>query len=98
MRYRFIRDNKIFEYPEERLEVCDNMHEIVEFGIKEIENLLFDLKNEKFKDIDAIVDILELMDYLSEINFISKEEIENYRKKRESELGSYSKYLLKENV
>ena len=94
-RYKLIRDELIYEYPEERLEICDNLHEIVDFGIKELINLLLNLKSEKFKDLDVIADIIELMFYISEINYITEEQIYEKLNERFEDLGPYSKYLLK---
>ncbi len=94
-RYKLIRDELIYEYPEQRLEVCENRHEIIDFGVKEIINLAIELKSEDFRDLDIITDMIELIYYLAQISFINEGEIQEHLEKRFDDLGAFSKYLLK---
>ena len=91
--YRLIRDKEIYSIPENLIEVCDNRFEIIQFGIKEIINLALELQETDFRDLDAIADIIELIYQLSEISFISSEQIDAHVLQKLNKLGGYSKYL-----
>ena len=94
-RYKLIRDQLIYNYPEQRLEVCEDRQEIIKFGIKELVNQAIELESEDFRNLDIIVDMIELIGYLSEISYINEAQIEEHRDSRFDDLGTYSKYLLK---
>lgn len=96
-KYQFIRDNTIFDYPEDRLEVCDNRFEILQFGIKECMNLLMELQETDGRDLDAYADIFELLYTIAEISFITEDQIHDMINKKLDINGGYSRYLKRES-
>jgi len=97
MRYSLIRDKKIFELGDHEIEVCDTPEEINNFSIKEIMNLLNELKEEDYDNIEIFVDIFSILKNLTDINSINSTELENrYLEKMDKE-GPFSRYLLKIN-
>jgi len=96
-RYQLIRDKKIFELNENLIEVCDNKDEIMDFSIKEIINLLSELKESDYKDTDVYVDILAILKSISKLNSIDIKELSELWDKKDKQYGEFSKYLLKIN-
>jgi len=95
MRYQLIRDKRIFELDESKLEICDSAEEISNFSIKELINLLSELQETDCKDVDIYVDILSILDNLAGNNNINPVELKALFDKKEKKHGAFSKYLLK---
>ncbi len=85
----------ILKLDREVIEICDNKKEIINFSIKEIMNLLNEIQEDDYPELDIFVDIITILKNIANINFIEPEEIENrYLEKLETE-GNFSRYLLK---
>jgi len=97
MRYQLIRDKKILELNESLIEVCDNDDEIINFSLKELMNLLVELKDSDYKDPDIYVDIYAVIKNIHETRSIPLEDIENLYHEKLQEFGTFSRYLLKIN-
>lgn len=95
MRYQLIRDKKIFELSDSDIEICDNKDEINNFSVKEIMNLLNELKEVEYSDISIYVDIYSILLNLIEQNGINETVLTNLAKEKAIQKGNYSKYLLK---
>jgi len=94
-KYELIRDNQIYNIPEDNIEVCDTREEIIKFGTKQIINNILELQEYDYRDLDLYVDIFELLYYLAELSFIDSEQIEDYLEEKLEKEGGYSKYLRK---
>ena len=95
MRYQIIRDKKIFELSDHEIEICDTPEEVNNFSVKEIMNLLNELKEANYEEPDIYVDIYTILRNLTEQNKIMDWEIEDLYKKKLKEEGMFSRYLLK---
>ena len=95
MRYCLIRDKKIFELNESEIEVCDSTEEINNFSIKEIMNLLNELKESDFTDPDIYVDIFAILKNMKELNQIYELNFKKLSDLKDITHGEFSRYLLK---
>ena len=95
MRYQLIRNKKIFELPDSDIEICDTRDEINNFSVKEIMNLLVELKDTNYKNAGIYVDIYTVLKNLTEENNIPDHEIEVLYKQKLKDEGMFGKYLLK---
>jgi hypothetical protein len=92
-KYRFIRDEEIFEIPEQRIRVLETRNEIIDFSIAEIKLKLDELRNGDCRDLDQYVDIFELLYGIADHSLIELELIDDYGDDKLNKLGGYTKYL-----
>lgn len=95
MRYQLIRDKQLKNFNEDDLEVCDTKEEIDNFSVKEIMNLLNELKESDYQDRDVFIDIYALLKNLLLNNKIDYYKLNMDGLKKIKTKGSFTKYLLK---
>lgn len=94
-KYKFIRDNEIYEIPESRIRVLETRKEMIDFSIRDIVAMLEQLRQGDCRDLDLYVDIFELLYLIADLSFIELELIDNYGDDKLEQLGGYSKYLMR---
>ena len=94
-KYKLIRDKKIINYDESRIEVCDDRQEIVNYSVKELLNLIIELQESDCRDIEIFADIFEIVSMLAEISYIELDGIDDLVDWKIEHEGEFSKYLLK---
>ncbi len=94
-RFQLIRDNRIFELDESKIEICDDKDEVNSFSVKEIINLFSELKESNYSDIDIFVDIYNILDNLIKNNKIDYDELSDLYTEKILKFGKFSKYLIK---
>ena len=95
MRYQLIRDKRIFDLQDHEIEICDDTDEINNFSVKEIMNLLNELKESEFADTHVYVDIYAILKNMTRNNEISDDEVEIIYQNKLKTKGEFSKYLIK---
>ena len=93
--YRFIRDQEVYQIPEQRVRVLETRNEIIDFSIAEIKEKLEELRFSDCRDLDLYVDIFELLYNVAEHSLIELELIDSYGDQKLDDEGGYSKYLRK---
>lgn len=94
-KYRFIRDQEIYEIPEQKIRVLESRQEVIDFSIREVVTKLEELRRGDCRDLDQYVDIFELLYGIADLSFIELELIDNYGDDKLNKLGGYSKYLMR---
>lgn len=95
MKYKLIRDKRIFSLDESEIEICDTKEEICDYSIKELLNLISELKETNFEDIETYTDIMSILDNIIRVNNIDEDEILLEMHRKIKKYGNFSKYLLK---
>jgi hypothetical protein len=94
-KYRFIRDNEVYQVPEQRVRVLEERGEIVQHSINEVRNLLNELHDGDCRDLDKYVDIFELLYSIADHSLIELELIDSYGDEKLDRKGGFTKYLMR---